>query len=878
MFWGKKVEKYSLDNFRQLYAKLQSIKEVTPANQAQVIEILRMISELMIWGDQHNPLFFEFFVNKSILAMYVNYIRGSNKEIQVQVIQALGILIANTKSQEVTFYLLSNNYINQLISFPFDFAHTEELTAYYISFLKTLSNKLSLETIDFLFNESTGEFPLFSEALKLASNPDTMVRIAVRTLSLNVFRLDHPPLRKYLTDHAVRPYFTNLALFLVVQFNEMNVALSSMSPDHRTRLDELVERHSDWLHYMQDVLELRVLAFSEILLQSLLDIYLLPVLLPLLSADLKDPSLFASVGLSLFLLAQVFVTFDEALLVNTLAAHLNGVARLLTHPDERVVYYSMALVLSILKCRVVNKLPLQQAGLLSNNPLHFSSTQIIKKEKERRPDRGHTQSLEQKLMIPGASVWDTAFDSTPSSTPRSVNELFNELALTETFVDDTALSTLLAQSSSSEQSDTFVSQEQPINFVSDSQSSDTSSISTATTTTTLSFSRLLSPSLAVSPDGSMQTLESSSPRAVYSGSSISVSTIPELALSSMSSSSQTQPSVHKSTSANDTVSNHTLADLSILLPPTLVTSYYPHLVIDSLLQLLARMDSIQLGTLLLMCEVLRELVMDNAAAPRLHSEHLHQIQAEVKELAEFIKDQLQQEIGFDRVLDFIEDEIILLGRSNVNLTHHKNLLPTPLTEGQLRRSVQQYMCTRKLLRDMIYSVALPLSSSIVKQSSESADPMLSFLRSPPSLSRGSSMDMDKDVKVIPCVCVQDNMNLFLLLHPDLFLLVRKHSDPKLLSQAVVELALPLKHQEAQQSPYNPNILLLKMKSERCPHPSSQRIIVAGAAERERLSWSMSLVFTHQRHCLALVKHLKEARTRTRHDTLKSLLPLLDANT
>ena len=49
-------------------------------------------------------------------------------------------------------YLLSNNHINSIIVHKFDFSD-EEILAYYISFLKTLSFKLNIHTIHFFYNE-----------------------------------------------------------------------------------------------------------------------------------------------------------------------------------------------------------------------------------------------------------------------------------------------------------------------------------------------------------------------------------------------------------------------------------------------------------------------------------------------------------------------------------------------------------------------------------------------------------------------------------------------------------------------------------------------------------------------------------------------------
>lgn len=51
-------EKYSLENLRYLYEQLLRYPTVTPSNKDAVVEILRTIAELMIWGDQHNDNMF----------------------------------------------------------------------------------------------------------------------------------------------------------------------------------------------------------------------------------------------------------------------------------------------------------------------------------------------------------------------------------------------------------------------------------------------------------------------------------------------------------------------------------------------------------------------------------------------------------------------------------------------------------------------------------------------------------------------------------------------------------------------------------------------------------------------------------------------------
>jgi len=37
---------------------------ISPSNKARIVEVLRSIAELIIWGDQHSPAFFDFFAGQ----------------------------------------------------------------------------------------------------------------------------------------------------------------------------------------------------------------------------------------------------------------------------------------------------------------------------------------------------------------------------------------------------------------------------------------------------------------------------------------------------------------------------------------------------------------------------------------------------------------------------------------------------------------------------------------------------------------------------------------------------------------------------------------------------------------------------------------------
>ncbi|CAF5166121.1 unnamed protein product, partial [Rotaria magnacalcarata] len=94
-----------------------------------------------------------YFLERGMLTYFLNYMRQKHgRYICVQVLQTLNILFENIRHETSLYYLLSNNHINNIIVHKFDF-NDEEITAYYISFLKTLSLKLNTQSINFFYNE-----------------------------------------------------------------------------------------------------------------------------------------------------------------------------------------------------------------------------------------------------------------------------------------------------------------------------------------------------------------------------------------------------------------------------------------------------------------------------------------------------------------------------------------------------------------------------------------------------------------------------------------------------------------------------------------------------------------------------------------------------
>uniref|UniRef100_A0A8C1JY01 C-type lectin domain containing 16A n=1 Tax=Cyprinus carpio TaxID=7962 RepID=A0A8C1JY01_CYPCA len=328
---GKSKNIHSLDHLKYMYHVLTKNTTVTDHNRNLLVETIRSITEILIWGDQNDSSVFDFFLEKNMLAFFLNILRQkSGRYVCVQLLQTLNILFENISHETSLYYLLSNNHVNSIIVHKFDFSD-EEIMAYYISFLKTLSLKLNNHTVHFFYNEHTNDFALYTEAIKFFNHPESMVRIAVRTITLNVYKVDNQHMLHYIRDKTAVPYFSNLVWFIGSHVIELDKCVQT-DEEHKNRgkLSDLVAEHLDHLHYLNDILIINCEFLSDVLTDHLLNRLFLPLYVYSLVKRKINPQV------SLYLLSQVFLIIHYQPLVHSLAdVILNGDLSVFTVQTEQ---------------------------------------------------------------------------------------------------------------------------------------------------------------------------------------------------------------------------------------------------------------------------------------------------------------------------------------------------------------------------------------------------------------------------------------------------------------------------------------------------------------------------------------------------------------
>ncbi|KAK9796324.1 hypothetical protein WJX73_003927 [Symbiochloris irregularis] len=302
-FWGALLgysppprDRFSVEELRHLHDTLIRNANVTDANRDVVVETLRSIAELMIWGDQHEPRFFDYFAENNVLQHFTQFLqKKANRrgDVAQQVLQTLSMLIYNIRSEVAIFYLFSNNHVNDIVALRFDF-EDDEVLGYYINLLKTIALKLNKSTVQFFFQEENGgTFPLYTEAVKFINHRDGLVRAAVRTLTLSVYSIKEPGVQAFVLRKPAVQYFTRLTGYLIEQCQSLDRLVSSLtgnaSSSMQATLDSCLGEVEDLLTYCDDVMATGEQKLAEKLQQCLWDKWAGPVLLwPLHSLHSPD--------------------------------------------------------------------------------------------------------------------------------------------------------------------------------------------------------------------------------------------------------------------------------------------------------------------------------------------------------------------------------------------------------------------------------------------------------------------------------------------------------------------------------------------------------------------------------------------------------------
>lgn len=350
---------FTLASMRQLHAQLLRFAEL---GDAEIVELLRVLSEFLIYSDQNHGhdnangaaaietsssppqdslealeferttttagVFFDYFCEKNILGLFVQL--GASRPsvaVQIQLLQTMSILVQNIATRTSLYYILSNNSVNKLLECPFAVTKEDDVRDWYVTLLKALSLRLNEETVQFFFDDASANsnsvFPLYSQALKFRRCPETMVKVAVKTLTLNVYKVQDDRVRQFILAYQKMAYFRDIVeyaneLALKIQ-GLLNLWSPSMAQTLIEKLEEAIDEYIDHCFYLQDILDVNLpelcYKVGDLIYKRHVRKFLAASILP----DCNPPPQRVSTRLALYLLTRLVGIFEHAPLVNAIS-------------------------------------------------------------------------------------------------------------------------------------------------------------------------------------------------------------------------------------------------------------------------------------------------------------------------------------------------------------------------------------------------------------------------------------------------------------------------------------------------------------------------------------------------------------------------------
>ena len=198
------------------------------------------------------------------------------KNINIIIIKNLGLLIPSVIYKKILYYFFSHDYMNQIILNISSSIEEQDIDflSYYINFLKTIANKLDINTLSQLFHKENNSFPLLDEASSFFNFNDVMIKNTARNIFLSIIKLNYDPVIQYICDI---PRITDLVL-LCDNIKSYIIYMTSVNVnDNNTiqviqKLKEVEESLVDDILFIQDILSIGVHKINYVLINCLFSI------------------------------------------------------------------------------------------------------------------------------------------------------------------------------------------------------------------------------------------------------------------------------------------------------------------------------------------------------------------------------------------------------------------------------------------------------------------------------------------------------------------------------------------------------------------------------------------------------------------------------
>ena len=269
--FDKYIGKCTVDNLQILGNQLRiynSQPNYIKKNAEQLKDLIQLLFKYLMDGDKNaEEDIIGCFKEEAIFSEIKDIYFHENYDINCTIIQSLSIIIINNeKSKAFLYFILSNNFINDLLLIDYS-KYDDEYYSYYVNFIKSLAMRLDQNTFLLFYNKRSNLFPLLECSLNLYNYSNSMTRTVVNNIILQILKSDIDEIYDIFTKLPSVNYFSFICLRMKDIINDICENIKNLDP-----YEDLI----DITLFINDLLSLNKHKINYVLRNSLFYYFLLP--------------------------------------------------------------------------------------------------------------------------------------------------------------------------------------------------------------------------------------------------------------------------------------------------------------------------------------------------------------------------------------------------------------------------------------------------------------------------------------------------------------------------------------------------------------------------------------------------------------------------
>ena len=225
--------------------------------EKKLIESIELITVKILNGDKIHSEFFEFFCETNLIELFYNILMiAKTNVLKICTISHLTMLLYNFKDVTKQCYMLSNKYLTEiiLINKP-NFFNNNEVTDYFINFLKCVASKINEHPQDLFYNKDKYDyFPLLYSITKFYNHDETQVRVTVQNVVLNFYRDQKEKsskAKKFIESYPFVQFFgLNICYIRDIYLEVKKCFVAKLDSK---KVDKMIEKLIDHVYFIKDL-------------------------------------------------------------------------------------------------------------------------------------------------------------------------------------------------------------------------------------------------------------------------------------------------------------------------------------------------------------------------------------------------------------------------------------------------------------------------------------------------------------------------------------------------------------------------------------------------------------------------------------------------